>query len=68
MVTLIDEEGEKYPTVYLGHKSGLSGGWRGFAIAHGLVDGDALVFQLIRPTSFKVIIFKLLFLIHHQVS
>lgn len=57
-VTLIDEDGEEYPTVYLGHKPGLSGGWRGFAIAHGLVDGDALVFQLIRPTSFKVYIIR----------
>ncbi|KAK9946528.1 hypothetical protein M0R45_011990 [Rubus argutus] len=57
-MTLIDEDGEEYPTVYLGHKPGLSGGWRGFAIAHGLVDGDALVFQLIRPTSFKVYIIR----------
>ncbi|KAK1395779.1 B3 domain-containing protein [Heracleum sosnowskyi] len=55
-VTLIDEEGEEYPTVYLWNKNGLSGGWRGFSLAHELVDGDALVFQLIRPTTFKVYI------------
>lgn len=41
-------------TKYLAHKSGLSAGWRGFAIEHELVDGDALVFQLTEPTSFKV--------------
>lgn len=57
-ITLIDEEGEEYPTVYLFRKSGLSGGWRGFSIAHELVDGDALVFQLIRPTAFKVYIIR----------
>ncbi|XP_004291119.1 PREDICTED: B3 domain-containing protein Os06g0194400-like [Fragaria vesca subsp. vesca] len=55
-VTLVDEQGEQYPTVYLENKKGLSGGWRGFAIAHELVDGDALVFQLTRPTTFKVYI------------
>lgn len=41
-------------TKYLAHKSGLSAGWRGFAIEHELVDGDALIFQLTEPTSFKV--------------
>ncbi|KAL8145149.1 B3 domain-containing protein Os06g0194400-like [Apium graveolens] len=57
-VTLIDEEGQEYPTVYLSNKNGLSGGWRGFSIAHELVDGDALVFQLIRSTTFKVYIIR----------
>ncbi|CAL5349108.1 unnamed protein product [Camellia sinensis] len=57
-VTLVDEEGEEYPTVYLARKAGLSGGWRGFSIDHGLVDGDAIVFQLIRPTVFKVYIIR----------
>lgn len=57
-VTLIDEEGEEFPTVYLAHKRGLSGGWRGFSIHHGLVDGDALVFELIEPTVFKVYIIR----------
>lgn len=53
-ITLIDEDGDEYPTVYLPRKTGLSGGWKAFAVAHGLVDGDALVFQLIRNTAFKV--------------
>ncbi|KAM0007967.1 putative transcription factor B3-Domain family [Helianthus debilis subsp. tardiflorus] len=57
-VTLIDEEGEEFPTVYLAHKIGLSGGWRGFSLSHELVDGDALVFQLIEPTVFKVYIIR----------
>ncbi|CAM8943308.1 unnamed protein product [Rhodiola kirilowii] len=39
-------------------KTGLSGGWKGFAMAHELVDGDALVFQLIRSTAFKVYIIR----------
>lgn len=53
-MTLIDEDGDEYPTIYLARKTGLSGGWKGFAVTHDLVDGDALVFQLIRRTSFKV--------------
>ncbi|KAE9458727.1 hypothetical protein C3L33_09374, partial [Rhododendron williamsianum] len=43
-VTLVDEEGEEYPVVYLARKNGLSGGWKGFAVAHELVDGDAVVY------------------------
>lgn len=55
VMTLIDEDGNEYPTIYLARKTGLSGGWKGFAVAHELVDGDALIFQLIRPSAFKVI-------------
>ncbi|KAF7830640.1 B3 domain-containing protein [Senna tora] len=58
MITLIDEDENEYPTVYLARKTGLSGGWKGFAVAHNLADGDALVFQLIRPTAFKVYIMR----------
>ncbi|XP_022772861.1 B3 domain-containing protein At5g42700 [Durio zibethinus] len=58
VMTLIDEEGHEYPTIYLARKTGLSGGWKGFAVAHELVDGDALVFQLVRPTAFKVYIIR----------
>lgn len=54
MFTLVDEEGQDWPAKYLGEKNGLSGGWRGFSIDHNLVDGDALVFQLVTPTEFKV--------------
>ncbi|KAI5661071.1 hypothetical protein M9H77_20394 [Catharanthus roseus] len=57
-VVLVDEEEDEFPTKYLAMKTGLSGGWRGFALEHGLVDGDALVFQLIQPTKFKVYIIR----------
>ncbi|KAJ9674449.1 hypothetical protein PVL29_023787 [Vitis rotundifolia] len=58
IMNLVDEEGDEYPTVFLARKSGLSGGWKRFSVAHKLVDGDALVFQLIRPTKFKVYIVR----------
>ncbi|KAJ3673224.1 hypothetical protein LUZ60_006598 [Juncus effusus] len=57
-ITLIDEENDEFDTVYLANKQGLSGGWRGFSLAHELVDGDALVFQLVSRTSFKVYIIR----------
>ncbi|XP_073123414.1 B3 domain-containing protein At3g19184-like isoform X2 [Henckelia pumila] len=58
IVNLIDEEGVESPTKYLALKTGLSGGWRGFSINHELVDGDAVVFQLTEPTTFKVYIIR----------
>ncbi|GAB2267260.1 hypothetical protein Dimus_002245 [Dionaea muscipula] len=58
IVTLVDEDNQKWKTKYLAEKNGLSGGWRGFSIDHELVDGDALVFQLIKPTTFKVYIIR----------
>nr|CAB3482426.1 unnamed protein product [Digitaria exilis] len=53
-ITLEDEEGDEFETLYLARKIGLSAGWRGFSIEHELVDGDCLVFQLIERTKFKV--------------
>lgn len=55
MITLVDEDGNESPVKYLADKTGLSGGWRGFAIDHELVDGDALVFHLIKPTKVQVL-------------
>ncbi|KAI3947686.1 hypothetical protein MKX01_034351 [Papaver californicum] len=43
---------------YLAGKCGLSGGWRGFSIAHKLVEGAAVVFQLIKINKFKVYIVR----------
>ncbi|XAR72891.1 hypothetical protein NMG60_11019679 [Bertholletia excelsa] len=57
-MTLLDEDGNESSTKYLAQKTGLSGGWRGFAIDHELVDGDALIFQLIQPRKFKVHIIR----------
>ncbi|MED6155767.1 hypothetical protein PIB30_008003 [Stylosanthes scabra] len=51
---LEDEAGKEYDAVFIGNRSGLSGGWRGFALEHKLNDGDALVFELTEKTRFKV--------------
>ncbi|KAG8073741.1 hypothetical protein GUJ93_ZPchr0006g43902 [Zizania palustris] len=61
IVTLVDEKDEEFDTNYLAYKNGLSGGWAGFALDHGILDGDATVFQLIKPTTFKVLIYRTLF-------
>ncbi|KAI3774739.1 hypothetical protein L1987_49301 [Smallanthus sonchifolius] len=58
IMTLVDEDGAEWQTKYLPRKTGLSGGWKGFAEDHKLADGDALVFQLIKPTVFKVYIIR----------
>lgn len=54
MIILEDERGEEYQTKYLAEKVGLSGGWRGFSIAHELVEGDVIVFHRVTPSKFKV--------------
>ncbi|KAK9071152.1 hypothetical protein SSX86_009720 [Deinandra increscens subsp. villosa] len=58
IMTLVDEDEMEWQTKYLHRKTGLSGGWKGFAEDHKLADGDALVFQLIKPTVFKVYIIR----------
>lgn len=55
---LEDEKGAEYDAVYLAHKNGLSGGWRGFALEHKLDDGDAVVFELVEAARFKVYIVR----------
>lgn len=56
-VVLVDENGQEFETKYLIDKNGLSGGWRGFSIAHKLLEKDVLVFQLIASCKFKVIVY-----------
>ncbi|XP_026439517.1 B3 domain-containing protein Os01g0234100-like [Papaver somniferum] len=56
--TLVDEDGEEYTANYLPRKFGLSGGWGGFAKAHKLAPGDALVFHLIKISIFKIYIVR----------
>lgn len=56
MFVLEDESGQVSVAKYLAEKVGLSGGWRAFSIAHKLVEGDVVVFQLVSPTKFKVIV------------
>ncbi|KAI3871237.1 hypothetical protein MKW98_015137 [Papaver atlanticum] len=57
-VTLVDEIGVEYETRYLHFQQGLSSGWRGFSLDHGLLPGDTCVFQLAGPTIFRVYIFR----------
>ncbi|PKU86025.1 B3 domain-containing protein [Dendrobium catenatum] len=57
-MVLEDEKGEEHESIYIGKRTGLSGGWKSFAVDHNLEDGDALVFKLIKPTRFKIYIVK----------
>ncbi|GAA0174841.1 hypothetical protein LIER_28145 [Lithospermum erythrorhizon] len=57
-VVLIAQNDEEYKTKYLVAKNGLSGGWRAFSIAHNLLEGDVLVFQLIGIWKLKVFIVR----------
>ncbi|KAL6619048.1 hypothetical protein ACP70R_034187 [Stipagrostis hirtigluma subsp. patula] len=57
-MVLEDEEGVEFDAVYIGTRTGLSGGWRGFAMHHNLEDGDSLVFELAEPDRFKIYIIK----------
>ncbi|KAJ0076915.1 hypothetical protein Patl1_36154 [Pistacia atlantica] len=58
MMVLEDESSKEYETKYLAEKVGLSAGWRGFSIAHKLVERDVLVFHLVGPSKFKVYIVR----------
>ncbi|PNT60547.1 hypothetical protein BRADI_5g01445v3 [Brachypodium distachyon] len=58
IIELEDEDGHSYDAKYLGYKQGLSGGWRNFALRHDIKIGDAVVFQLMRSTRFKVYILR----------
>lgn len=55
-ITLEDESGRQYQLKYIAYKTGLSAGWRQFAAGHNLIEGDVLVFQLVEPTKFKVMV------------
>ncbi|PWA52371.1 DNA-binding pseudobarrel domain-containing protein [Artemisia annua] len=57
-IVLEDEDGNEYEAVFISSRTGLSGGWRAFALEHKIDDGDALVFELIEPTRFKIYIVK----------
>ncbi|KAI5076254.1 hypothetical protein GOP47_0008319 [Adiantum capillus-veneris] len=59
VVVLEDEKGGEWDSIYLAHRTGLSGGWRGFAMDHHLEDGDALIFELIQARRFKVHIVRI---------
>ncbi|KAL2317357.1 hypothetical protein Fmac_031233 [Flemingia macrophylla] len=57
-MVLEDENGSEYEAIYIGNRSGISGGWRAFALDHKLDDGDALVFELIEASRFKIYIVR----------
>ncbi|KAL8100372.1 B3 domain-containing protein Os05g0481400-like [Apium graveolens] len=57
-IVLENENGAEYEAVYISKRTGLSGGWRAFALEHKLDDGDALVFELTEPTRLKVYIVR----------
>lgn len=56
LIVLEDERGKSYETKYLARKVGLSAGWRGFSIDHKIMEGDVLIFHLVEPAKFKVIL------------
>ncbi|PWA41971.1 B3 DNA binding domain-containing protein [Artemisia annua] len=57
-VALVDKDDQEFNTKYLDRKTGLSGGWKAFSIAHKLLAGDVLVFQLIEHWKMKVYIVR----------
>ncbi|CAN0864146.1 B3 domain-containing protein Os01g0234100 [Linum grandiflorum] len=58
IVTLEDEDGMEFNIQYIGHRTGLSTGWRQFCVAHNLLEGDVLVFQLVGNCRFRVYIIR----------
>ncbi|GJU47476.1 B3 DNA binding domain-containing protein [Tanacetum coccineum] len=57
-VVLVDKDDQEFNTKYLDRKTGLSGGWKAFSVAHKLLAGDVLVFQLIGHWKMKVYIVR----------
>ena len=49
---------EKWDVVWMGKRSGFSGGWRGFAIDQRLAPGDALTFKKEDGMRLRVGIFR----------
>ncbi|XAR73979.1 hypothetical protein NMG60_11008123 [Bertholletia excelsa] len=58
IMTLEDESGQLFEMKYFAEKTGLSAGWRKFAVGHQLLEGDVLIFQLVEPNKFKVYIVR----------
>ncbi len=59
-VSLSDSQGTKWTMKWVykdgGAASGLSTGWRGFAAAHGLGEGDVCVFELVNGNNFDLLV------------
>lgn len=54
ILILEDENGDRAELKYIAEKTGLSAGWRKFAVGHKLLEGDVLLFHLVEPLKFKV--------------
>ncbi|CAH9087541.1 unnamed protein product [Cuscuta epithymum] len=57
-IILVDGDDKEWEIKYLVEKSGFSGGWRGFSIAHNLIPGDVLIYQLVESCKFQVYIVR----------
>ncbi|CAI9104347.1 OLC1v1003000C1 [Oldenlandia corymbosa var. corymbosa] len=57
--TLEDEDGELWETMFcFGEIHFFRAGWKEFAVDHNLLEGDAVVFQLVAPCKFKAFIVR----------
>lgn len=54
MFLLENEKQEEYKVNYIAQRTALSGGWKAFSDANGLLENDVIVFHLIAPLKFKV--------------
>ncbi|WCJ17652.1 AP2/B3-like transcriptional factor family protein [Euphorbia peplus] len=54
----VETESGEYIINYISDRTALSGGWKGFCGIHDLHEGDVLVFQMVKPLSFKVYIIR----------
>uniref|UniRef100_A0A5B6YKD2 TF-B3 domain-containing protein n=1 Tax=Davidia involucrata TaxID=16924 RepID=A0A5B6YKD2_DAVIN len=57
-VIVEDETGEQFEVKFIAEKTGLSAGWRKFAVGHKLLEGDVLIFQLVEPNKLKVYVIR----------
>ena len=62
------ENGHNYDTKYLGIKQALSGGWKSFAVDHGIKVGDVAVFQLVALAKFKASVSQYIFICLIKIS
>ncbi|XP_019166152.1 PREDICTED: B3 domain-containing protein Os01g0234100-like isoform X1 [Ipomoea nil] len=53
-IPLEGDNEKQYEAKFIAERQGLSGGWRGFSLAHNLQEGDAAVFHLVQQYKFKV--------------
>ncbi|KAF6158003.1 hypothetical protein GIB67_008132 [Kingdonia uniflora] len=58
MITPVDVKDEEYTVKYIVKALAVSVGWRIFVVAHKLIEGDVLVFQLVEDVKFKVYIIR----------